>query len=99
MSLTVSSISDVQLPVGFMSQLRTLAVRGLARMYRPDEGLFAFRVRRKGDEILLEGSSARYTAIALIGLAGEDKATQAAVLAGIGMREACARLVRKVDGL
>jgi hypothetical protein len=68
-------------------------------MYRPNEGLFAFRVRRRGAELLLEGSSHRYTAIALIGLATEDGAVQESVLAGVGLREACARLVREVDGL
>jgi hypothetical protein len=61
--------------------------------------VFAFRVRRARDGILLEGSSARYTAIALIGLAGEDEAAQASVLAGSVVRDACARLVREVDGL
>jgi hypothetical protein len=82
-----------------VAELRDLAIRGLARMYRPADGLFAFRVRRRGEEFLVEGSSHRYTAIALIGLAGEDEAVQASVLAGIGVREACARLVRELDGL
>jgi hypothetical protein len=86
-------------PVTPVSRLRALAIRGLARMYRPEEGLFAFRVRRRGEELLLEGSSHRYTAMALIGLAGEDEAVQASVLAGIGVREACARLVTELDGL
>jgi hypothetical protein len=86
-------------PVTPVSRLRALAIRGLARMYRPEEGLFAFRVRRRGEKLLLEGSSHRYTAMALIGLAGEDEAVQASVLAGIGVREACARLVTELDGL
>jgi len=76
-----------------------MAIRGLSRMYRPTEGLFAFRVRRARNELRLEGSSHRYTAIALIGLAGEDEAVQASVLAGVGVREACARLVSEVVGL
>jgi hypothetical protein len=78
------------------SRLREMAIRGLARMYRPEDGLFAFRVRRLGEQLLLEGLSHRYTAIALIGLAGEDEAVQTSVLAGIGVREACARLVSEV---
>ena len=82
-----------------MSRLRDMAIRGLARMYRPNEGLFAFRIRRRGEELLLEGSSHRYTAIALIGLAGEDEAVQASVLAGIGVREACGRLLSELEGL
>jgi hypothetical protein len=68
-------------------------------MYRPKDGLFAFCVRCRGQELLLEGLSRRYTAIALIGLAGEDEAVQASVLAGIGVREACARLLGEVDRL
>ncbi len=86
-------------PVTPVSPLRAMAIRGLARMYRPQNGLFAFRVRRQGEELLLEGSSHRYTAIALIGLAGEEEQVQASVLAGIGVREACARLVSKVAEL
>jgi hypothetical protein len=76
-----------------------MAIRGLARMYRPNERLFAFRIRRRGEELLLEGSSHRYTAIALIGLAGEGQAVQASVLAGIGMRETCGRLVSELGRL
>jgi hypothetical protein len=88
--------SNARSSVTPISRLRDLAIRGLARMYRPNEGLFAFRIRRNGEELLLEGSSHRYTAIALIGLAGEDEMVQTAVLAGIGVREACARLVSEV---
>jgi hypothetical protein len=82
-----------------VAELRALAIRGLARMYRPEDGLFAFRIRRRGEELALEGTSLRYTAIALIGLAGEDEAVQTSVLAGIGVREACAHLVSEVAGL
>jgi hypothetical protein len=76
-----------------------MALRGLARMYRREEGLFAFRIRRKRSDVLLEGASLRYTAIALIGLAGEDEAAQAAVLEGAVTRDACVRLVRQVGRL
>ena len=79
-----------------MFRLRDMAIRGLARMYRPEDRLFAFRVRRTGEGLTLEGSSQRYTAIALIGLAGEDETVQTAVLAGVGMRETYARLVSEV---
>jgi len=71
MSLPAPSTSTMRPPVIPVSRLRALAIRGLARMYRPEEGLFAFRIRRRGEELLLEGSSHRYTAMALIGLAGE----------------------------
>lgn len=81
------------------ARLRDLAVRGLTRMYRPDEGLFAFRVRCSNEKVVLEGSSPRYTAIALIGLAGETESVQKSVLAGVGVQDACARLVREVPRL
>jgi hypothetical protein len=68
-------------------------------MYRPKGGLFAFRVRRRGEALLLEGTSRRYTAIALIGLAGEAEAVQASVLAGIGARAAAAHLVSELDAI
>jgi hypothetical protein len=82
-----------------VGELRELALRGLARMYRPADGLFAFRIRRRGEDLILEGSSHRYTAIALIGLAGEHEAAQASVLAGVGARAACSRLVNDVTRL
>ena len=99
MNLPAPSPSAVGSPVTLVSRLRDMAIRGLARMYRPNQGLFAFRMRRAGEALILEGSSHRYTAIALIGLAGEDEAVQASVLAGIGVREACARLVTELNGL
>jgi hypothetical protein len=77
----------------FVASLRERALRGLARMYRPDEGLFAFRIGRSGKKLILEGVSPRYTAIALIGLAGEDEAAQRSILGGRTAREACARLL------
>ena len=82
MSLPAPSASAVRRPVTLVSRLREMAIRGLSRMYRPDEGLFAFRLRRTGEELVLEGSSPRYTAIALIGLAGELRGPASAALAG-----------------
>src|SRR5438093_2631759 len=99
MSLRAPSASTVRPMVSSVAELRALAIRGLARMYRSEDGLFAFRIQRRGEELALEGTSLRYTAIALIGLAGEDEAVQASVLAGIGVREACAHLVSEVAAL
>jgi hypothetical protein len=66
-------------------------------MYRPDERLFVFRARRAaGGAVVTEGLSPRYTAITLIGLAGEDAATASAVLAGHGLEDVCDRLIRDV---
>lgn len=76
-----------------VAELRSLAVRALGRMYRPDAGLFAFRLRRTANGDILEGVSRRYTAIVLIGLAGEAEETAAEILAGRSPRQACSRLV------
>jgi hypothetical protein len=98
MSLSAPSTSPVPPVVASVARLREMAIRGLARMYRPDEGLFAFRLRRAGDgSSILEGSSLRYSAIVVIGLAREEEAVQESILAGGGVRNACARLVSEVD--
>jgi hypothetical protein len=65
-------------------------------MYRPDVGLFSFRVRRDGNGIVSEGTSRRYTAIALIGLAGEEDAVVSAALAGERLPQVCARLAEGI---
>ena len=98
MSVPVPATRDER-PALMVSGLRDFALRGLARMYRPDVGLFAFRIRRRGDTEGLEGTSVRYTAISLIGLAGEDEHVQKTVLAGGRIEDASARLVRKVASL
>src|SRR5215831_18957153 len=98
MSLPAPSAPSA-LPALSVTLLRDLAIRGLARMYRPNRGLFAFRLRPNGPDLILEGTSRRYTAIALIGLAGEDHAVQASVLGGAAARDACARLVRETTAV
>jgi hypothetical protein len=95
----VTALSSVRPRAAVIDHLRDLALRGLARMYRQAEGRFAFRLRRRGEGLTLEGSSVRYTAIALIGLAGEDEEAQALVLAGTGIKKACSRLVGEVASL
>lgn len=64
----------------FVQRLRELAVTALGRMYRPSEGLFAFRLRRTPEGVAPEGSSRRYTAITAIGLAGESGKDVQAIL-------------------
>ncbi|MFQ5494521.1 MAG: hypothetical protein ACE5EX_03990 [Phycisphaerae bacterium] len=76
--------------------LRALALRALRRMYLPKLGLFAFRLRRSGDEELLEGVSPRYTAIALIGLAGEDPHSAREALRGADRQEVCGHLLHSI---
>jgi hypothetical protein len=84
---------------GLVPRLRALALRGLARMYRPGEGLFAFRVRPVGEGIVREGFSRRYTAIALIGLAGEEESARAEVLGGRSLHDVAATLLADVPGM
>lgn len=79
-----------------VTELRRIALRGLAAMYRPGTGLFPFRVRRDGRKIVPEGESLRYTAIALIGLSGEEPGAVSKVLAGGTLADACARLAGRV---
>jgi len=62
-------------------------------MYRPGERLFAFRLRRTAGRDVLEGASRRYTATALIGLAGEPESTVSAILSGHDPRDVCCRLI------
>ena len=78
--------------------MRSLAVRGLKRMYRHEEGLFAFRARREGaDGLILEGVSRRYTAIALIGLASEQPNVSVEVFGEGEAGRACRRLLVGAD--
>ena len=57
----------------FIRHLRGIAVQALARMYDRNRKRFVFRLRRCAESVSAEGLSHRYTAIALIGLAGEDE--------------------------
>ena len=91
-------------------ELRQLAVRAMARMYRPEHRIFAFRVRRNSAassaprtretadaaDLIQEGISRRYTAIALIGLADHPPDSAVRVLRGSTAAEACRRLLEDV---
>lgn len=77
-------------------RLRALALGALSRMYRPKERLFAFRVRRGEAGLVQEGVSRRYTAIALVGLAGETREAAAEVLAGARRTDVYERLAEDV---
>jgi len=76
-----------------LANLRPLALQALARMYRPEQYRFAFRLRRGARGIEPEGSSHRYTAIALIGLAHERAEAVSDVLRGHTRLEVCERLL------
>ncbi|HDY65508.1 MAG TPA: hypothetical protein ENH84_04665 [Phycisphaerae bacterium] len=82
-----------------IDSLRRIALDSLKKMYLRNEGLFAFRIRRGPSGELTEGTSRRYTAIALIGLAGETPPQVGHILAGHDAKGVCSRLVEGVDGL
>ncbi|HWL95242.1 MAG TPA: hypothetical protein VNT79_17105 [Phycisphaerae bacterium] len=84
---------------GLLNELRAIALRSLRRMYRPDERLFAFRLRRRGGEDVLEGASVRYSAMALIGLANEPADVARHVLRGESSEELCDQLVARLSGV
>ncbi len=81
-----------------VEHLRALAVPALGRMYRSEERLFAFRLRRTPTGDALEGISRRYTAISLIGLATEDDRAVAEALHGQSLDDVCEHLIRSVNG-
>jgi hypothetical protein len=90
------SPARLEAAMGFVAKIRGVAVRSLARMYRPDERLFVFRLRREGDGIVSEGLSPRYTAITLIGLAVENEATATAILGPHDLSTVYGRLLENV---
>ncbi len=89
--------SDTRTVSEVVQQLRSIAVHSLARMYRPEERLFAFRLRRNGQGEVLEGVSRRYTATVLIGLAGEDKHIAAEVLGSHSREDLYKRLLDDIE--
>jgi len=80
-----------------IAELRSMAFRGLDRMYDPEAGQFVFCLRKSDGGILREGRSDRYTAITAIGLAGEEPGRVRALLAGDSLRELVVRLISRVE--
>jgi hypothetical protein len=78
-------------------KLRSIAVHSLARMYRPEEQLFAFRLRKNGKGEVLEGVSRRYTATVLIALANEDPDVVTEVLGDHRREDVGERLLKDID--
>jgi hypothetical protein len=97
LKLAQEGFSDYPVGADVIRQLRSIAVCSLARMYYPQERLFAFRLRRNGAGEVLEGVSRRYTAIVLIGLAGEDRHMAAEVLGRHSPQDVCDRLLDDID--
>jgi hypothetical protein len=82
-----------------VSRIRPLALRSLSRMYVRDERLFVFRLRRQQKDVVSEGLSRRYSAIALIGMAREPAVKTQAVLGRHDMHDVCGRLMSDVSRL
>jgi hypothetical protein len=68
-------------------------------MYSPADKRFYFRLRRTEGGIVAEGLSPRYTAIALIGFAGERPADAAAVLQGASASAVAADLLQALPAM
>jgi len=62
-------------------------------MCRLQERLFAFTLRRNSQGEILEGVNRRYTAKALIGLAGEGQHIVAEVLGNHSSQDVCGQLI------
>ncbi|MCC7462075.1 MAG: hypothetical protein IT480_06380 [Gammaproteobacteria bacterium] len=82
-----------------IAELRGLAIRGLPRMYLPQEREFYFCLRRGPVGIGAEGRSRRYAGITLVGLAGETPQTQAQALGGRAVSEPMERLMSDVGSV
>jgi hypothetical protein len=85
-------------PQALVMYLRELAIDALVRMYRPDQRLYGWCLRRSGEGIVLEGVSRRYTATVLLSLAGESEAVVSRVLHGQSVGEVCEHLVDGIQG-
>ncbi|NIR32796.1 MAG: hypothetical protein GWN84_26560 [Gammaproteobacteria bacterium] len=81
-AVTAEAVEPVPAAEGRIGRLRRLAVDGLSRMFNPERGLYCFRVRPGGAGVRQGGVSRRYTAICLLGLAGETEETREIALAG-----------------
>jgi len=66
-------------------------------MYNPEERLYVHCLRRGPGGIAPEGLSRRYTAITLIGLAGENETAARAAAGGHSLHEVCGRLDQDIE--
>jgi hypothetical protein len=79
-------------------RMRELCFRGLPKMFRPQDRLYAFGVRRSADGRIEQfGVSRRYTAITLLGLAAEDPDAARQALVGNDREDIAQRLLDDVD--
>ncbi len=85
---------------GRARRLRTLALNLLPRMFDRASGLFVFRLRPTPDgRFHTEGHSHRYTAITLLGLAGEPRDLACEVLAGRSPQDVARGLLERAERL
>lgn len=89
--------SNTAVGAGSVALLRGMALRGLPRMFRPDERLYVFCLRKKREGIMPEGLSRRYTAITLIGLAAEEQGAARAAAGGMSLHQVCDRLNQDIE--
>ena len=80
-----------------ITELCSYAVNSLARMYSPEDHLFAFRLKKTGQTEILEGKSRRYTAIALIGLVDQNEKVCEKILGNHSLDEVCNYLIKDID--
>ena len=83
-------------PGALIDQLKSMSLRGLARMYDRNAASFYFRVDRTAGGIAPRGHSARYTAITLLGLATESGPARETITAPHSIDEVCSRLLKEV---
>lgn len=79
-----------------VDDMRALSLRALARMFRGEDRMFVYTVRRRGDESVPEGISRRYTAMTLLGLAREAEPAAKQALGGDSVHGICGRLLEDV---
>ena len=65
-------------------------------MFCPEERLFVYRVIKSGDRLVSQGLGLRYTAIVVIGLAGEEKSAIHRTLKSAGLHDICERMVKDI---
>jgi hypothetical protein len=83
--------------LNLICKLRSTALSALESMYLPPKGLFVFTKKKRPGGISYEGISHRYTSIALLGLAGEDRQIAAQILDGQTPAEVCRRMTDAIQ--
>ncbi len=78
-------------------ELKSLACDLLGRMFIPQKRFFAFRLKRKQNSDVLEGTSRRYTATVLIGLANENDDITRPIFGETDKFEICDKLISEIS--